>query len=37
MIDSVLKTNPWLYEIKDLNRETIIRSTYKKNLLLSKF
>ena len=33
MIDSVLKTNPWLYEIKD----TVIRSTYKKNLLLSKF
>ena len=26
IIDSVLKTNPWTYEIKDLNREKIIRS-----------
>ena len=26
IIDSVLKTNPWMYKIKDLNRENIIGS-----------
>ena len=30
IIDSVLKTNPWIYKIKDLNREKIIGSFYKK-------
>ena len=34
--DSVLKTNPWAYKIKDLNRETIIVRFYEKELLLSK-
>ena len=29
-IDSVLKTNPWAYEIKDLNGETITGSFYEK-------
>ena len=33
IIDSVLKTNPWTYQIKDLNREKIIGSG--KELLLS--
>ena len=28
IIDSVLKTNPWTYEIKDLNGEKIIGSFY---------
>ena len=36
MIDSVLKTNPWTYTMKDVNRETIIGSFYEKELLLSK-
>ena len=35
IIDSVLKTNPWTYEIKNLNREEI-GSFYKQELLLSK-
>ena len=26
--DSVLKTNPWMYRIKDLNGEKIVRSFY---------
>ena len=30
VIDSVLKTNPWMYKLKDLNRETIIGSFYEK-------
>ena len=34
VIDSVLKTNPWTYKIKDLNGETIIRDFYEKELLL---
>ena len=34
--DSVLKTNPWTYKIKDLNGEKIIESFYEKELLLSK-
>ena len=34
IIDSVLKTNPWTYEIKNLNREKIIGSFYEKELLL---
>ena len=36
IIDSVLKTNPWTYKIKDLNREIIIGSFYEKELLWSK-
>ena len=35
IIDSVLKTNPWTYKLKDLNREKIIGSFYEKELLLS--
>ena len=35
IIDSVLKTNPWAYNIKDLNEEKIIRSFYEKELLRS--
>ena len=35
IIDSVLKTNPWTYKIKDLNGEKIIGSFYEKELLLS--
>ena len=35
-IDSVLKTNPGTYKIKDLNREKIIESFYEKELLQSK-
>ena len=35
-IDSVLKTNPWTFKIKDLNGEKIIGSFYKKELLQSK-
>ena len=35
MIDSVLKTNPWTYESKDLNGEKIIGSFYEKELLRS--
>ena len=30
IIDSVLKTNPWTYKIKNLNREKIIGSFYEK-------
>ena len=36
VIDSVLKTKPWTYKVKDLNRETIIGSFYEKELLLNK-
>ena len=36
IIDSVLKTNPWTYKLKDLNGEKIIGSFYEKELLLSK-
>ena len=32
----VLKTNPWKYEIKNLNRETIMVNFNEKELLLSK-
>ena len=35
-IDSVLKTNPCSYKIKDLNEETITRSFYEKYLFFSK-
>ena len=35
VIDSVLKTNPYTYEIKHLNREKIIGSFYEKELLFS--
>ena len=31
IIDSVLKTNPWICKIKDLNGEKIIGSFYEKN------
>ena len=33
IIDTVLKTNPWTYEIKDLNGEKIIGSLYEKEVL----
>ena len=35
IIDSVLKTNPWTYNIKNINREKIMGSFYEKELLLS--
>ena len=35
IIDSVLKTNPWTYKIKDLNGEKVIGSFYEKELLRS--
>ena len=35
IIDSVLKTNPWTYRLKDFNGEKIIGSFYEKELLLS--
>ena len=35
IINSVLKTNPWTYKIKDLNGEKIIGSFYEKELLRS--
>ena len=35
IIDSVLKTNPWTYKLKDLNGEKIIGSFYEKELLQS--
>ena len=35
VIDTVLKTNPWTYKLKDLNREKII-GFYEKELLHSK-
>ena len=35
LLSIVLRTNPWNYKIKDLNREKIIESFYKKELLLS--
>ena len=35
-IDSVLKTNPWTYKIKGLNKEKIIGSFHEKEFLLSK-
>ena len=30
IIDSVLKTNTWTYELKDLNGEKVIRNFYEK-------
>ena len=36
IIDSVLETNPWTYEIKDLNEEKIIGSLMKRNWLIDK-
>ena len=36
IIDSVLKTNPWTFKIKDLNGKKVIGSFYKKELLQSK-
>ena len=35
IINSDLKTNPWTYEIKELNGEKITGSLYEKELLLS--
>ena len=35
IIDSVLKTNPWTYKLKDSNGERIIGRFYEKELLLS--
>ena len=35
IINFVLKTNPWLYKIKDLNGEEIAGNFYEKELLLS--
>ena len=35
VIDFVLKTNPWIYKIKDLNEEKVIGSFYEKLFLLS--
>ena len=35
IIDSVLKTSPWTYRLKDLNREKKVGSFYEKELLLS--
>ena len=35
IIDYVLKTNAWMYQIKDLNGEKTIGSFYEKELLLS--
>ena len=35
IIDSVLKTNPWTYKIKNLNGEKITGSFYEKKLLQS--
>ena len=35
IIDSILKTNPWSYKIKDLSRQKIIGSFCEKELLLS--
>ena len=37
VIDSVLKTNPWAYKIKDLNGEKLIGSFYKNDVLLSNY
>ena len=34
-IDSVLKTNPWTYKIKDLNGEKIKGIFYEKEFMLS--
>ena len=34
-MDSVLKTNPWIYEVKDLNEEKILGSFYEKDFLLN--
>ena len=34
IIDSVLKTNPWTYKLKDLNGEKVIQNFYEKELLL---
>ena len=34
IINSVLKTNPWTYKIKDLNGRKIIRSFYEKRIIL---
>ena len=35
MINSVLKTFPWIYKIKDLNREKHRTKFYEKELLQS--
>ena len=35
LIDSVLKSNPWIYKIKDLNGKKLIGNFYEKELLWS--
>ena len=35
LINSVLKTNTWVYKTKDLNLENVIQRFYEKELLLS--
>ena len=37
IIDSVLKTIPWTYKLKDLNWQKIIESFYEKKMFLSTF
>ena len=34
IIDSVLKANPWTYEIKDLNGKTLIETFYQEKLFV---
>ena len=36
IIDSVLKTNPWTYKVKDLNGEKMIGGFYEQEMLLNK-
>ena len=36
VVDSLLKTNPWMYRIEKSNGKKIIGSFYEKDLLLSK-
>ena len=36
VIDTVLKTKPWTYKIKDVNREKITKSSYEKELFQAK-
>ena len=35
IIDSFLKTNPWIYKIKELNAEKVIGSFYENEMLRS--
>ena len=36
VIESAMKTNPWMSNIEDSNKEKIIGSLYEKDLVLSK-